>query len=731
MRYRNLLFYLLIIGGSVALIGFLIQQGTALEVGRLVPNGVESNNETSFWMNFWQNLVQPLSILILQIITIVVVARLFSLLLKRIGQPAVIGEILAGILLGPSLLGWALPEVSQFLFPVASLGNLQFLSQIGLILFMFVVGLELDIRDLRGQTHAAVVISHVSIVFPFLLGVLLAFGTYQTFAPDGIPFSAFALFMGIATSITAFPVLARIVQERGLSHKPIGTMVITCAAADDVTAWCLLAVVIAIVKAGAIGGALASIGLAVVYVVFMFYAVKPLMTRFGKYYSNREMLGRPQVALVFILLLTSAWMTEVIGIHALFGAFMAGIILPDGGNFKRILIEKIEDVALVLLLPLFFVFTGLRTQIGLLNEPYLWLVCLLIIAVAVVGKLVGSAGAARFVGMSWKDSLMVGALMNTRGLMELVVLNIAYDLGVLNEEIFAMLVIMALVTTFMTGPALDLIHYLFPEKGIKLVQQQVPKILMSFGKPEMGQRILKLSHLLTAKTKEKVEYTSMHISPRYDISPEEAQEFERESFAPILEASELLHLSVKTYYTATEDINAEIIHYTDNYKPDVLIVGSAQPLFDKNILGGRISKILNQVQCDALVFDDRGLNQVQQILVLYYDETDQVALQYAWMLANNQNAAVQIVNLSNQTLETIIANEAEELPVSELKEKVLNKEVLKRFDLLIVNRDKWRQLLENNSQWIQHSPSLIIIQKGRTENKLLQLQKTATFIVAG
>lgn len=719
MKYKNLLFYILVIGGSIGIIWWLVQQGAGLEVGKVSQNGIPSSDGASAADGLWQNLVHPLSILILQIITIILVARLFALALKRIGQPAVIGEILAGILLGPSLLGWVSPEVSQFLFPKESLGNLQFLSQIGLILFMFVIGLELDIRNLRGQTHAAVVISHVSIVFPFLLGVSLAFFTYQEFAPDNIPFSAFALFMGIATSITAFPVLARIVQERGLTHKPIGTMVITCAAADDVTAWCLLAVVIAIVKAGAISGTLMSIGLAVAYVLFMFYVVKPLMARVGAYYSNREMFGRPQVALVFLILLVSAWMTEVIGIHALFGAFIAGVIMPDGGSFKRIITEKIEDVALVLLLPLFFVFTGLRTQIGLLNEPHLWIVCLVVIGVAVIGKLIGSTGAARFMGMNWKDSLMIGVLMNTRGLMELVVLNIAYDLGVLSDEIFAMLVIMALATTFMTGPALNLIEYIFPEKTNAVLKQVIPRILMSFGRPEMGKSILNLAYLLTSKKKTEVEYTSMHISPQYDISPEEAEEFERFSFAPIIETSKTLNLPIKTYYTATEDITQEIVDYTEEYDPDVLIVGAAQPLFDSDILGGKISKILNQIQCDTLVFNDRGLDKIQQILVLYYDASDKLALDYSLLLAKNQDAHVQILNPMNQPWEQYIPEDAAG-SVREMKEKVLSKDLLSRYDLLIVNKDKWRQLVDNNSQWIQHSPSLLIIKKGITDNKLLE-----------
>lgn len=723
MRYKNVLYYLIVVGGLVISIWLLIQQGTALELGKVTQNAIKTDGDANFITTLWHNIIHSLSILLLQIITIIVVARLFSVLLKRIGQPTVIGEILAGIILG-SLLGWLSPSISHFLFPAESIGNLQFLSQFGLILFMFVIGLELDSRSLRGQTHAAVMISHTGIILLFTLGIILALNIYHEFAPENIPFLPFALFMGIALSITAFPVLARIVQERGLSQKPIGALVIACAASDDVTAWCLLAVVIAIVKAGAVGGALVSVGLALAYGLLMFYVVKPLMARIGKYYSNREMLGRPQVALVFIIMLASAWMTEIIGIHALFGAFIAGIIMPDEGNFKRIITEKIEDLALVLLLPLFFVSTGLRTQIGLLNEPHLWMICLAIVGTAILGKLIGNAGAARFLGMSWKDSLTIGVLMNARGLMELVILNIAYDLGILSAEVFAMLVIMALATTFMTGPALNLIEYLFPEKGKAAIKQAIPKILLSFGRPEMGKSILKLSYLLKAHNKIIIEWNAMHISPQYDISPEEALEFERSSFAPILETSRELNIPLQTYYTATEDITQEIINYTESYNPDILIVGAAQSLFDSDLLGGKISKILNQTHCDTLVFSDRGLQKIHQILVLYYDLSDKIALDYSFLLAKNQHASLQILNLSDQSFQNIIPHHHLSF-TTELKEKIINKDLLNHYDLLIVNRDKWHQLLDNNSQWIPYSPSLLIVKQGETKNKLLEREQTA------
>ncbi|MFL5753024.1 MAG: cation:proton antiporter [Bacteroidia bacterium] len=345
---------------------------------------------------------------------------------------------------------------------------MQFLSQIGLAFFMFIIGMELDLSKIRNKAHDAVVVSHASIIFPYFLGVLLSYFIYQEFAPAGVSFISFSLFMGIAMSITAFPVLARIIQERKLTKTPLGVMAITCAAADDVTAWCILAVVIAIVKAGAITGAFVTIGLALVYVLLMLYIVKPFIRNYSqKHVENREP-EKTVIAIAFFVLLASAYVAEIIGIHALFGAFLAGIVMPPNLLFREKLSAKVEDISVLLLLPIFFAFTGLRTQIGLLNTVHLWGMCLFIIFIAVLGKFGGTTVSARMVGQSWKDSLSLGALMNTRGLMELIVLNIGYDLGILSPEIFAILVLMALATTFITGPCLNLINYLFRKQEVQL-----------------------------------------------------------------------------------------------------------------------------------------------------------------------------------------------------------------------------------------------------------------------
>lgn len=467
---KRLLLYPLVIGFFGCLIWFIISKGSHLTTDGTTPASAQitadaassaktvtaSSPAESVWTSMVHNVQHPLALLLLQIILILVTARVFGWLANKIGQPSVVGEIVAGICLGPSLFGMVLPATSTFVFPAEGFKNLQFLSQIGLAFFMFVVGMELDTHKMKNKAHDAVMISHASIIFPFFLGVCLAYYMYAQFAPANVNFLSFALFMGIAMSITAFPVLARIVQERKLSNTPLGMLAITCAAADDVTAWCILAVVIAIVKAGTLWTAALTLALAMVFLVFMLYGLKPWLAKKITHLQQQHK-EKSIVAVAFMTMLFSAWAAEVIGIHALFGAFLAGVIMPAEVSVQKLLTDKLEDVSVLLLLPIFFVFTGLRTQIGLLGQGHLWAVFGMIMLVAVGGKLGGSAITAKLMGQSWIDSLGIGALMNTRGLMELVVLNIGYDLGILSPEIFAMMVLMALATTFMTGPLLDIV----------------------------------------------------------------------------------------------------------------------------------------------------------------------------------------------------------------------------------------------------------------------------------
>ena len=367
------------------------------------------------------------------------------------------GEMVAGIVLGPSVLGLLFPQAMVFLFPPASLETLRLLSQIGVVLFMFVVGMEVNIQHLREKGTSAVMISHASIIIPFLLGAALSLFLYRDLASPGTSFNAFALFIGVAMSITAFPVLARILEDRKLTQTHLGAIAITCAAVDDVTAWCILALVIALVKATGVEISAFTILLTLSFAGAMFFLVRPQLARVIKE-PDSQLHRRRLIPIMLAFMLASALITETIGIHALFGAFLAGVVMPPSTEFRIFLKDKLEAFGSYALLPLFFVFTGLRTQVGLLTEWHDWLMCLVIILVAIAGKLGGSMLMARWTGMSWSQSFAIGTLMNTRGLVELVVLNIGYDLGILSGRIFAMMVLMALVTTFMTGPLLSLVR---------------------------------------------------------------------------------------------------------------------------------------------------------------------------------------------------------------------------------------------------------------------------------
>jgi Kef-type K+ transport system membrane component KefB len=450
---RHLVSYSVLLVISVAGLLVLLSVGARLQAPAAVVSGPAPSTDLTAGLR--ETLADPLSRLLLQIVVIVVAARLAGMLFRRMGQPAVTGEMVAGILLGPSLLGLLFPGALGFLFPAASLGTLKLFSQVGVILFMFLVGMDLDLRHLREKAHSAVMVSHASIMLPMLLGVGLALFLYGTQAPEGVAFSSFALFMGIAMSITAFPVLARILEERGLSKTPLGNTSIACAAVDDVTAWCLLAVVVAIARSNGMAPAFLTIGLALAFVGFMLLVVRPWVDRT---LTNTRFNGKTIMAGTVVFAFAAAWVTELIGIHALFGAFLAGVVAPSQKAFRAGLRERLEVLVSVLLLPLFFAFTGLRTQIGLLDDAASWLICAAVIAIAVAGKLGGSTLAARWTGMSWRDSFSIGVLMNTRGLMELIVLNIGYDLGIVSQKVFAVMVIMALVTTFMTGPLLEIVE---------------------------------------------------------------------------------------------------------------------------------------------------------------------------------------------------------------------------------------------------------------------------------
>jgi len=410
--------------------------------------------------------------LVLQISVILALCRIVGTIFRKIGQPRVVGEMFAGILLGPSLLGWMAPGISAYLFPASSLGFLNALSQIGVVVFMFLVGLGINPQELKEHGHAAVLTSHVSITAPFVLAAFLALYLYPKLSDDSVAFTSFALFMGAAMSITAFPVLARILAERDLLGSRLGTVAIACAAVDDVTGWCILAYIVVLIRTAHSSTSIwVTIGGIVAFALIMIYGVSHLLRHFETVYRERGHLSENLLALMLLLVLVSALCTEWLGIHLLFGSFLMGAIMPKEQRFVRYVLDRFETITVTLLLPLFFAFTGLRTDIGLVKGQEMWMYCGLIILVATVGKLGGSMVASWLSGMPVREAAGLGTLMNTRGLMELVILNIGLDIKVISPALFSMMVLMALFTTFMTTPVLALVC---PDRFLREAPNKVP-----------------------------------------------------------------------------------------------------------------------------------------------------------------------------------------------------------------------------------------------------------------
>lgn len=763
-NFKTWFYYALMLILFCVFVYFLIQKGNAIEAqyqtAHKIQDTISQTQHFSTWKNFKlsvnQNLGESITLLLLQIIAILLVSRFFGYLFSKINQPTVIGEILAGIVLGPSLLGHFSPAAYQFLFPAHSLTNLYLLSQVGLILFMFIIGMELNINAIKNRTSQIIVISHASILIPYFLGMLLAYYFYEKFAITYTRFLPFALFISISMSITAFPVLARIVQEKGLMKTHLGGISIASAAINDVTAWCILAVAIAISKTGNFFSALYTILLAIAYILFMLLIVRPFLQRVGQIYQNIETFNKNIVGFLFLMLLSSAFITQFIGIHALFGAFLAGVVMPPIPNFRKLIIDRIEDVSVSLFLPLFFVYTGLRTEIGLLNTPYLWGICLIFILVAIIGKFAGGAFTARFMGESWRDSLSLGILMNTRGLMELIVLNIGYEMNILPPTIFVMLVIMALVTTFMTTPILNLINRLFPEKNIieeykRQQAQGIYKVLIAVGNPENGKILLRVAKKVLEGVKNTLSITVLHITPSTDTNPIYGEQFAEESFKAVKEEAEILQLPIETVYKVTDNIEAGIVRLVNQEIFDFLLVGagpslSGIPFFkEKNVfrrikwLNKFINKVsqqrvvfypgnlikdktkyfIEQSNCNVGVFVNRGFTDITSTIVLLYDKEDEFLLRYARrILKNNSNVTVHVMDINkvidnNESVAQYLYELEKQFPsaIKIVKQNKINSNTFSKYSFILIGYSTWNKLLEIDKKQLDNIPSTLIINK--------------------
>ncbi len=597
----------------------------------------------------------PLPLFIVQAVLIIGLSRAVGLLARRLQQPMVIAEIVAGIMLGPSLLGWLAPGVSAAVFPHDSLGLLQLLSQIGLILFMFLVGLEFDPQLLRGRGHTSIVISHTSIVAPFLLGAAIALYLYPRLSSPAVPFTSFWLFMGAAMSITAFPVLARILVERRLLKTKLGAITITCAAVDDVTAWCILAFVVSIVRVSSVTAGIHTTLLAILYIAGMLLVVRPLVRRVASRAANREGLSQNVVAGTLMLVLLSSWATELIGIHALFGAFIFGAVVPKANRFAQILADKLEDLVVVLLLPLFFAYSGLRTEIGLLNTPTAWLMCGLVIATACLGKFGGSAVAARLTGLRWREATALGILMNTRGLIELIVLNIGFDLGVISPTLFTMMVLMALVTTFMTTPLLEWVYPVAElardeDEAVPAVAPAGFTVLMCVAYDRSGPAMVTLASALVGGDANGDRLYALRLVPPADrasfVLRQQAGTEQAAALAPLLDRATELGVEVHPLAFVSPQPAHDICNVAAVKRADLILLGWHKPILGNTVLSGTVHDVMRRAETDVGVLIDRGLERIEHVLLPYLGTThDTGALRLAHRLATHAGVRVTVLHV--------------------------------------------------------------------------------------
>ena len=663
-KRKNLYVYIVMLSFFTVLILAALKGGMNIYGSGLVLKSHDVSALSMFQKVVSTNLSSSFIVLLIQIIVILVACRVFATVFNAMNQPGVLGEIVAGILLGPSFLGHFWPQISNFIFPASSMSTVHLMSEIGLVLFMFVIGLEVDFSTLKTKMNETLVISHAGILVPFFLGILVSYGVYERYAATMTSFLPFALFIGIAMSITAFPVLARIIQEKGMTHSPLGVLTIASAANDDVTAWCLLAVVIAITEAGTLGSSIFAIVLTGLFILIMFVFVRPFFETISKRFATRETINKNFISFVFLVVLLSATFTELIGIHALFGSFIAGVIMPYTHGFRRILIDKVEDITLAFFLPLFFAYSGLNTNVLLINSAEMWAVCGVFIVVAILGKFGGCAVAARVVGESWHDSLTIGMLMNTRGLMQLVALNIGYELGVLPKSIYAVLVVMALVTTFMTVPCLNLFERIRKKKQIKQEEPQLipqpqlnPKLMISFGRPESGSVLLYVYHLLFGKQLGEESIIASHFTQGTELSIITADHYSRDTFRFIDSEADTLKIQLDRHYKLSDNVVDEIVNLANREKADYLIVGSAFGCFEKvpgnraksmehihslwkNIkeksleLSGigltlKSKEILQRIKCNVMILVNQlPLNKISKVSIIIRTEEDGQLLQF-------------------------------------------------------------------------------------------------------
>jgi Kef-type K+ transport system membrane component KefB/nucleotide-binding universal stress UspA family protein len=600
---------------------------------------------------------------LLAVAVIIVAARALGTFFRLINQPRVIGEIVAGILLGPSLLGLVFPEVTSFLFPSEVIHVLQILAQFGLIFFMFLIGAELDHKMIRGSGHTALLVSHYSIVIPFTLGLAAALLIFPVVGSGS--FTGFALFMGAAMAITAFPVLARILTDTGLHRTRIGALAITCAAVDDVTAWCILAVVVAIVKSTGPVDAIQTVLLALGFVGLMIFVVRPLIARVASVKPDRGRIGATVMSGLLVALFLSAWATEAIGIHAIFGAFMFGAVLPRSHSIASQITERLEDVTVLFLLPVFFAVVGLSTQIGLVSGSELWLLTGLIVAIAIVGKIGGSVIAGLAAGETFRSSTVLGVLMNARGITEIVILTIGRSPGVISPALFTMMVLMALITTFMTTPLLTL---LYPRdmidsdltgdatREMMALVTRDRRVMVGVTDPVTAQPLLELAKRLRGldESPATIILASVVRPPGYEqvranlSAMDDAAAVAEEELGVVQARLEAEGIETEVVTAVGPDPSLELIRLVERRGAGMLLLGSHQAYLGYRPLGGIAGELLDKASCDVAVLVGSGTHRrvgSGPVGVWYRGEpADFAALDLAASLARGYGRPLRVVS---------------------------------------------------------------------------------------
>ena len=613
----------------------------------------------------------------LAVLIVLIVARLFGMVAVRVGQPRVMGEVIAGVALGPSLFGVIAPNLQATIFSTDILPAFGVAANLGLIFFMFLIGMEVDQKQLKGRVAPAAAISNASIALPMLLGIAAALPLYKLLGPD-IKFAAFALFMGVAMSITAFPVLARILTERRMLKGPVGSLTIGCAAIDDVSAWFLIALATTIAVSGSFGVVARTIAEAVAFVLVMALLVRRVLARMATAFDEAGQIPSGWFAAIVVGVLLSAYITETIGIDVIFGGFIMGMVMPRHARLTEDVTRRVEDFVVTLLLPMFFVYTGLKTNITLLDRPELWLITAGLVVLAIVGKLAGAAIAARVCGFNSRASLVIGTLMNTRGLTELIVLNIALEVGAISSVLFTALVIMAIITTLMTGPLLKLLD---PrnEYGTKIEDELAGaaavaarehpglpvaerSILVASHTDAALERLIELAEPLARSVPQRELILTRLVEPprgagvRGGLQTENLQ-LERAS-QTIAQARERLAADgvlARGVALSSSRPGVDLAHVAAREPIDLVLTEGRRRLIGESVPLGDVSVLLEQAECDVAVLVAResapvSLGPDSPVLVPFGGaEHDWAALELGSWLSSATGAPLKLLGAGGQT----------------------------------------------------------------------------------